>query len=241
MTIQNFNKKVFVSYNGGSGGDLFVTSCNGMQIDLRKNKSVRNKNSTIKSYEQDLINGTVTLESCINDIDHTYISTHLFVPPLINSGHDMVNIVIKDLHVQEKIYNRKMEMQILRIDVNVDHYWFKLVRDWCLLEKYNTAAKYWYELAKKNWRDSMQVRISENQIPQLNFDKLFTSDWSSSLSMQGWNHNIAIANKNHEIWLGVNLNFSKESTIFSMENKLKTMDWTQKSGTIQYKNPVNSC
>jgi hypothetical protein len=64
MTIQNFK---FISYSGGSAGDLFTVSCNGHRLDLNSNnQTVPNANGqSIKPYEPDLLAGKIDLPSLL--------------------------------------------------------------------------------------------------------------------------------------------------------------------------------
>jgi hypothetical protein len=231
MITPNFNDKIFVSYSGGTAGDLFVSSCNGIDIGQLPNNYVTNQ-SSLKPYEADIIQNQISISSAVSKIKQTYISTHLN-QSLINHHCEVIGIIVQDSDVQEKVIQRQMYFQTLSIAVNPGHHWFRFVRDWCLKNKHQTAAQYWFEQARLHWLNDMKIRL-EQPIQKLNFDKLFTSEWTDSLINQGWKHNVDVLRKNHKIWLEKNYNFSKDLTINSIKQKLEKMDWAQTSGVIKY-------
>jgi hypothetical protein len=232
MTTHNFNNKIFVSYNGGSAGDLFVCSCNGIYIDQQPNIFVIN-HSSLKPYENDIKQNNISIDLAIAKTNQTYVSTHLN-QILIDQNYKVISIVIENPSVQEKIIQRQMFIQTLSIMVNPDHHWFRCVRNWCLTDKYQIAAQYWFEQARIHWLDDMTFRLQQ-KIQKLNFDKLFTSEWANSLLDQGWTHNFDTLQKNHNVWLEKNYNFSKDMAINSIAQKLKKMNWDQQSGVIKYR------
>jgi len=232
--MKNSKSKIFVSYNGGTAGDLFTTSCNGVQIDLTDATFVKNKNATLKPYESRITNGEIDLDLVVNDIKEKFISTHLF-EFLLDVGYDnFINVVVKDQLIQETLVQRQMSLQNLNIKIDPDSTWFRLIQTWCLSGKFDQAAQYWFEQSKKIWYRSMEARIKNQHGKQLSFDKLLSTQWTDSLQSQGWEHNIDILRKNHKIWLEKNMYFSKEVAISSMQDKLKKMNWNQSSGIIQF-------
>lgn len=229
--MNNFCNKTFISYNGGSAGDLFTKSCNGISLEDLPDNFVPN-NSSIKKYEKGILDQTVTLESLLKDKQERYISTHLS-DYLLDLGANIINIVIESPEVQEQVICRQMFFQRLSIEVDYNQTVFSIIQKWCSNGKYQMAANYWFENARKLWLASMNKRLRLST-HTLNFDKIFASSWTDSLVDQGWKHNVSILNKNHKLWLTQNGNFAREDTIESMAKKLMTMPWNQQTGTITY-------
>jgi len=227
------NSKTIISYNGGSAGDMFTLSCNGRPLLGLTNLRVVQP-STLKEYEaliqKDL---PANLDEELNKINYQYASTHL-LDEIVDKGFDVYNIVIDDPEVQSYTIYRQMQIQKLRIIVNQEHVWFNTVKNHCLNNDYNVAAKYWFENAKKIWLDRMEYRIKFTKAKQLNFNKLFTNDFIDDLTSQGWTHNLSMLTPNHKKWLRENGKFSYQKTIDMMSLKLSTMNWDQSEGWIEF-------
>jgi hypothetical protein len=127
-----------------------------------------------------------------------------------------------------------MQIQRLRIIVNTEHIWFNTVKNYCLSNEHTKAAEYWFENAKKIWLDRMNYRLEYNKVKTLNFNKLFTTEFVNDLVSQAWEHNTSILAENHKKWLVENNQFSFERTIDVIATKLKTMNWNQSEGWIEY-------
>jgi hypothetical protein len=226
MITQNLK---FVSYLGGSAGDLFTVSANGSIIDPTK-ISVQN-NSSIKMYEKDIEQDILCLDRILPSITTEYVSTHLFLP-LVNAGHFVINIVIDDSAVQNTIILRQMQLQKLRIQVQPNEVFFKIIKSYCLDGKFKKAAEVWLFKAKSIWLEQMQQRLESTQSSVLNFNQLFSSTFANSIEKQGWDRNAELLYQNHQYWLEKNQNFSISTTLNCMEQKLKSMDWAQATGSI---------
>jgi cyclopropane fatty-acyl-phospholipid synthase-like methyltransferase len=225
------NSKTIISYNGGSAGDLFTLSCNSEPL-LGLTRSRVVQPSTLKDYEGLVQKGLAAdLDTELNKIPYRFVSTHLLDEVV---GQDVYNIVIDDPEVQLYTIYRQMYLQKLRIIINHEHIWFNTVKNFCLEKEYVSAAKYWFENAKKLWLDRMEYRIKFDKCKKLNFNKLFTDDFVDDLNRQGWTHNISLITSNHKEWLKENKKFSYQNTIDTMANKLSTMNWHQEEGWIEY-------
>jgi len=231
MTIQNFK---FISYNGGSAGDLFTVSCNGHRLNPNSNNQIiPNANGqSIKTYEPDLLAGKIDLPSVLAAFSPGYISTHQ-ISLIERYQGQLVNIVIDDPDVQDITIFRQMQLQTLRISVDHTQHWFLLVKSLCKKGKFEEAADCWFRLARDLWKKQMADRI-KSAYPSVNFNQLFTDSASKSIEQQGWTHNIEIFDHNHQIWFQNNQNFSKTKTIQSMAHKLAAMPWDQESGVVSY-------
>jgi len=230
--MKNLNNKIFISYNGGSGGDFFTNSCNGVDLSFSISRTAAINNQSLKPYEDQIVKDVDKLPIFISQLNDRYISTHL-LEPLVDH-YDIINIILTDPKIIEMVIQRQMTLQHLKIEINPKEYWFRIVRDWCLSKKFDTAAKFWYEKANQCWKITMKKRISYQNIPSLNFDKLFSDVFVKNLVKQGWSHNINILEKNHKRWLNNKQKFTKADAIESISKKLLLMNWKQKNGIIKY-------
>lgn len=227
------NSKSIISYNGGSAGDLFTLSMNGEELkSLTLSRVIQP--ATLKVYEGLVQKGLpANLEEELNKITYAYVNTHL-LDEVIDKGFDVYNIVISDPEVQLYTIYRQMQIQRLRIIVNTEHIWFNTVKNYCLNNEHTKAAEYWFENARKIWLDRMNYRLEYNKVKTLDFSKLYTTEFVDDLARQQWSHNLSMLADNHTKWLVENSQFSFERTIDVMATKLKTMDWNQSEGWIEY-------
>lgn len=227
------NSKSIISYNGGSAGDLFTLSSNGKPLlGLKKSRVVQP--STLKDYEGLIQKGLpANLDEELSKVSYPFVNTHL-LDEVIDKGFDVYNIIITDPEVQLYTIYRQMQLQRLRIIINHEHIWFNTVKNYCLDKNYKEAAEYWFENAKKIWLDRMEYRIKFDKCKQLNFNKLYTTEFVDDLISQGWTHNVSILAPNHRKWLTENKKFSHQKTIEMMSLKLSLMDWKQKEGWIEF-------
>jgi len=227
------NSKSIISYNGGSAGDMFTLSCNGKPLlGLTNLRAIQS--STLKDYEALVQKGLpANLDEELLKTSYKFVNTHL-LDEVIGKGFDVYNIVIDDPEIQLYTIYRQMQIQKLRIIVNHEHIWFNTVKNFCLDNKYEAAAMYWFENAKKIWLDRMEYRLNFTEARQLNFNKLFTSDFVDDLISQGWEHNLSMVVPNHNKWLREIGKFSYQKTIDMMRLKLSTMNWKQPEGWIEF-------
>lgn len=227
------NSKSIISYNGGSAGDLFTLSMNGEYLKSLSLSRVIQP-ATLKVYEGLVQKGLLaSLEEELNKVKYQFVNTHL-LDEVTDKGFDVYNIVITDPEVQLYTIYRQMQIQRLRIIVNTEHIWFNTVKNYCLNNEHTKAAMYWFENAKKIWLDRMNYRLEYNKAKKLNFNKLYTNGFVDDLASQAWGHNLSILAENHKKWLVENNQYSFEKTITVMASKLKTMDWNQTEGWIEY-------
>jgi hypothetical protein len=234
MIIPNFK---FVSYLGGSAGDMFVVSMNSGTLNLVQGAQA-NTNS-IKPYEKLLQQHPEKLNEIVSQLAPGYVSTHLF-SHLIDQGAEVISVVVKDPEIQQQIIFRQMYLQRLRINIEPQQTFFKIVKQLCDKHNYSAAAKTWFQMANQLWCNNMQHRLQDARPQQLVFDKLFDKDFVEDLRQQGWNHNIDQLQQNHYVWLEKNRSFSQSATLAAIEQKLQTMNWSQQTGQIQSEvfNPI---
>jgi len=225
----------FVSYNGGSAGDLFVTSCNGIKLTKISGISVPTEYS-LKKFERKIQDNEMSVLDAVQQLPvppNGFVSTHLF-EPIINSNWSLINIVITDPQVQEQIVIRQMKLQKLAIKVAPGESWFDIAKTLCVNEKFEKAASYWFEQSKRVWMQTMNNRVANTYGKNINFNFLFKENFVSNLQQQGWTTNIDVLAENHRRWIKKNAEFSKEETLTAIAKKLSTMDWTAESGYIDF-------
>jgi len=232
------DNRIFVSYHGGSGGDMFAASCNGLILadqdyGAGNNIAVVNTLYSIKNYDDQIRNGETTLEKVCGSLPYQYISTHLFD----ELPNNRVSIVIHDSDVFDRVINRQLWLQRLRIAVDSGTF-FKLIQNLCLKEQFDKAAHVWFDFAYKRSKQDMLHRISSAG-QQLNFDNLFNPDFANSLESQGWAQNIKCLQQNHQHWLPKQTDFTVAQVKEQISYKLSTMDWLQNHGVIWYEKNRN--
>lgn len=229
MIIPNFK---FITYLGGSGGDMFVTSANGCSLTLER--GFQTQTNSIKQHEHLIEQTPEKLLELANDLRPGYVSTHMF-SQLIELDVDLISIVIQMPEIQDQIILRQMYLQKLRLDVKPDQTFFKIIKKLCFDHEYDQAAKVWLHMARQLWRNSMQIRLANTKIKSLNFDKLFDNDFVDSLVQQGWNVNIDVLENNHQEWLLNNPWLTETDTLRLLSQKIKTLDWTSTQTQLKSK------
>lgn len=229
--------KIFISYQGGAGGDLITASLNGLQIALNARGVVPEKNFSLKSFEP--FDNLSNLIDVAKSMPYEYLSTHEFnLLHTLNSK--VINLVVTDPTVRQKIILRQMCLQNLKIYVDYDSDWFRTIKTYCKKHKYLTAAKYWFERAVCLWNSDMDSRllIQKNHIQNVLIDTLFAEDFPSNFNRQIMTPNKDCLVINHSVWLGKNHSkkWQIDTTLESMCLKLKKMNWDQESGVIICKN-----
>ncbi len=232
----NLANRTFVSYHGGSGGDMFTASCNGIFLNTGQdygagnNIAVVNHPYSIKKYDDQIRSGDVTLEQVCAPLSYAYLSTHLFD----ELPNNRISIVVRDPDVFDSVINRQLWLQRLRIAVDSGTF-FKLIQNLCIGQQFDKAAHVWFDFAYKRSKQDMLHRINSAG-QQLNFDRLFNSDFVDSLISQGWTHQIDCLRHNHQYWLPKQTAFTTAQVKQQISHKLSTMNWSQTHGVIWYEN-----
>lgn len=227
------SNKFLISYLGGSGGDFFCNSCNGIYI-KNINLAVKNK-ITLKKIENK--KNKFKILSTLNKTNYQFINTHLF-QEILNNNIPVISLIFRKNNVMEKIILRQMQIQHLTIKINKEEYILNLIRKLCFNKEYNKAAKLYFEFSKNLWLEKHQSRVlHKNKIfKTLYFDELFSNNFCESLKNQQWNVNLEILKINHIHWLKKNNihNFTYNNTIDSMSYKFSQMPWNVEEGYIKY-------
>lgn len=233
MITQNLfeQKKVLVSFLGGTAGDMFTVSMNGKKI-YEQPETFDFNRSTIKSLK---FNSILELNRSVNKNSTKFISTH-DIRSAIKSDFHNINIIVSDKNVQELCILRQMYHQALKIKVESDSSWFNVVSTYCKNKKFLKAANFWFGSARKLWLDEMAYRttITKNL---LDFSAIFNPEkFIDSLKEQGLNYNLDILMYNYQKWLLKNneYNFNKKNTIESMAYKLSKMNFNKIQGIVEY-------
>ena len=205
---------------------MFAASANGILLD-RSSYGQTDHNRycvsdipfSIKNYEHSIASGKSTLAQVVDNIDWEYISTHLFKELPISR----VNITVADSSVFDQVICRQMQLQQLRITKDSGTFYtiIKALHD---KHQYTKAATVWFEFAKKHAQEKMQQRLAASG-PKLDFSDLFKDTFVSTVRQQGWSVQLDVLETNHRVWLAKQPDFSKELSIYSIEQKLKSNQW----------------
>ena len=217
----------FVSYLGGSAGDMFTASCNGInlvdtnQFCHTKVVTAPVKVCTIKYKDKQIQSGKISLHQAIANIPFEFISTHLFHEL---GDNKVLNIIVKDKQVLNRIIQRQMWLQRLTIKKDSGDIATR-VYNLCLSKRFLDASKFWFAFSKKLAVDRMADKIQSQQHRQLDFSKLFTNDFVSSLNEQNFNTNTEILKLNHNFWIQGQPILSDNDVIESICEKFITYNW----------------
>jgi hypothetical protein len=234
LSNQQMNKNLptLISFQGGSAGDLFTASLNGITLDFHNQKTAKNPSLTIKN---DPVRSAADIQRLIENRKFDYISTHDF-DLLLGSNLPWINVVVADPETQNYCILRQMYLQILHIQVDQSSNWYLVVKNLCERNKHRSAAAYWLEQARRLWSSKMQQRIQHQHqaTKTVCFDRLFAKDFTHSISQQGID--CETLSHNHAAWLEKNSthNWNQNATIESMTNKLSQMNWQQTTGWVRY-------
>lgn len=214
-------KHTFISYLGGSAGDMFTAGANGILLDensfghLPTNQhAVQDIPYSIKQHERDIISGSVVLEQLIQPLPWPYISTHLYSELPDNK----INVVVSDPTTFDQIVYRQMQLQVLQL-ANYSGTFYTIIDLLITKGQYSKAAVVWFDFAKKHAQEKMQQRLQDIN-SKLDFSNLFKPNFVESIRLQGWTVQLDILQKNHNAWLARQPVFSKDLAILSMEQKL---------------------
>jgi hypothetical protein len=224
--------KTFVSSQGGSGSDMICASLNQLDIKMNPTGSVSKNAFSIKPYEP--FDNIHDLQKQAQTIEFVYVTTHEF-DLLIKLKAAMINIIVQDPTVAEMLILRQMTLQHLKIRVDTKSHWYMINRQLCLAGKFDKAAHHWLIQSRKVWHDSMNQRLNHHG-HNLCIDTIFDPDFYKHVCDSLPAMDTHIFRSNHRHWLAKNYaeQWTEESTIKSMINKLSRMDWTQQQGIVKY-------
>lgn len=211
-----------MTYLGGSAGDLFAASANGISVDLGHKQHLGDSKVlfSLKILESSIVAGQVDLGQAIEGLKHTYVTTHLY-EPLRSLGLPSISIIFERDTVIETVILRQMQLQALSMYNQTGTFDF-LLKELLRKRQWSRAAELWFEMARDKWRKELQHR-RQNPLPDcttLCFDALFTTDFVSSLEDQGWSDASGVLAHNHDHWLEKNRNFSRDITLREMSQRL---------------------
>ena len=230
-------RQTLITYLGGSGGDLFAASLNNITLDFEKNLFVDDRSSySIKQHENKIAAKEVDLNHLLMSYTQEFISTHLYHELEMLHNHK-ISLLCRSKDTEEKLILRQMQLQNLSIEINYEQKFFPLLLSLCKKQRFEQAAKFWFEMSKKLWQENMSNRLKKtlNNSTKINIDEIFTPWFYDSIAEQKKLSNLGILKKNHHSWLKKNNQFDYKKTISAMESKLSVMDWAQQTGTIKYK------
>jgi hypothetical protein len=225
------SEKFLISYLGGSGGDFFCNSCNGVYKKHYK-ISIDNK-ATLKKIEDK--KNKFQIISTIKRFNHKFITTHLF-EEVLYCAVPVISIIFKKNEIKEKVILRQMQLKRLRLKVANNEDIFNLIKKLCINNNYNKAAKLYFEFNKDLWLKKHQTKVDNKYktFKNLYFDELFSSNFCDSIKKQQWNVNLKVLKTNHINWLKNNNNFTYTNTIDNMSYKFSQMSWHKDNGYVEY-------
>jgi len=195
--------KIFVTYPGGSGGDLLTATCNGITVTADQLHHTAHGISyfqvppfTLKKSDDFIRAGTVTLADVADAMPYQYVSTHLIQELTVC---DVIRVVITDPEVMQQLIYRQ---QMLQVHVFRHHDPLtEVLKKLCAQHKYQQAAETFLYFASKHAHQINQLRS------QWVFERATTMDFSdimcpgfvpAQLSAQF----VPLWCANHEFWLG---------------------------------------
>lgn len=225
-----------MTYLGGSAGDLFAASANGIATDLQNNQHLggANVSFSMKKWEQDIVSQKTSLHKVLSTISWPVVSTHLY-EPLNDVDLPVISLVVTDSKTVETVVLRQMQFQTLSVRRNSGNF-YDLLIDLVKKSRWTDAADLWLTMASNKWRRDMKHRL-DNIIPGSRvfyFDKLFQKDFVDDVVSQGWTDWGAFLRFNHDNWLPRNQGFSKDKTLESMSQKIKSMSWFDQKEFVSY-------
>jgi hypothetical protein len=228
------NSQTFISYQGGSAGDLITASLNSIKLNCNQVARIQSTDFSLKNKNANTLENIQKVSSTIL---WPYISTHE-VRLFLDSDLSWISLEVTDLDIIYVCIFRQMQLQRLRIKVEESSTWFQTVKSLCRAKKYQAAAQYWFTQSQNIWMNDMEYRIRNRQHAThcINLNELFNKKFAQQLQAQLPTMDISMLKVNHELWLEKNHPgiWSKQLTIDAMTNKLQQMDWTTLSGFIEY-------
>jgi hypothetical protein len=212
------DKKTLVTYTGGSGGDLFVSSINGISIESCINVGITYIPFSIKHLEKDIEANKLDIKSAIDNINFEFISTHL----IHNLPFSTISIVVKSTEILNTIVCRQMQLQKISLTKDSGTF-YNLIKNLIKNKNWSGAANLWFNMAERLTVQQMQQRM-QMPGPKLDFSMLFSTNFVDSLITQGWNVHTDTLSKNHKTWLAKQPEFSKKISLEYLENKIKLLD-----------------
>jgi len=226
-------KSTVVTYLGGSAGDMFAASANGIIIDFGDSNAVSRPAYSLKDLESLIVSGTIDLARAVNDRPFDFVTTHLY-RELIPLGLPTITITISDQRTMELTVLRQMQIQTLKITAKHSDTAYRLIKNAVDRQDWPKAARIWFAMAERKWYHDHKFRL-DHPLPgtkTLDFYRLYHSDFVDTLRTQGFGINLDILEKNHSAWLSRNLHHNRESTLASMAEKIRCMDWNQQDGYV---------
>lgn len=232
ITVNLPHKKTLICYNGGSAGDFYAASLNGIDITDGNSNRVngRQLGFSIKHLQpQDRDQWHRVLSS----VEWPFVTTHHDLTVFVDIPVNWMEIIFTDFTVMELCVLRQMTLQHLSIQVDAQSDWYRVVKSLCDKSKFETAAKFWLHRSRNLWLEQMQRRLAVAGSIKVNFDHLFDDDFVTTV-WNGARPDILAANHRH--WLSRNQprRWNSVDTISSMAAKLAVMPWHHTQGIIKY-------
>lgn len=219
--MQNIQNKTFVTYPGGSGGDLFTAACNGITVTADQMYHTKHGISyfrvppyTIKKSDKLVESGVMTLADAVGDRDYKYLSTHL-IQEL--KSHNVIRIVISDSEYMKQVIYRQQMLQ--RHEFRGDDMMVQILKKMCNDHNYTKAAKTFLHFAIRSAQQLNETRMSfsYDDALTLDFSGIFTQGFLPT-GMSEQHHELF--RQNHDFWMQYQTEVTESEVIARLEKSI---------------------
>lgn len=211
---------------------MITASLNMIELSFVDKVYVTTKDFSMKDKQLDNI---TDIGKFLAQTPMTYTSTHEF-DLLLDYNGNWISLIVTDPDVSHICILRQMQLQRLRIKSDPNSIWYKIVRGLCNKKKYYSAANFWFKKSHDHWMSDMQYRIQvDARVPKsFCLDHLFTNKFVDEWAKKMPEFDLSMLQANHACWLEKNQpdQWTMQSTIGAMAEKLSLMEWNQPEGTI---------
>ena len=219
--MNNLHGRTFVTYPGGSGGDLLTATFNGITCtpdDLYHTEHgisyFRVPPFTIKKSDKFIRAGLVTLADVVSAMPYSYLSTHLISEI---KSQAVIKLVVSDSKSMDAVIYRQQMLQVH--DFRHGETLVELLKNLCDKQKYQQAAELFLHFALKHGHQVNQAR-SEFQ-----FDQALTLDLSDIMSPGFIPENFPAQFRdlfviNHKFWLQYQKHVSESELIARLQKSI---------------------
>lgn len=197
--------KTFITYPGGSGGDLLGATCNGIELNYDSFYHtehgigyLRVPPYTIKKSDRFVQRGLIELTDVADAVPYQYLTTHL-IDELVD--YPVYNVVIDNPDSVLDIVYRRLILQIHYID-NDGNALVKLLTKLCSEKKYQQAADVFLHFYTRETQELNQKRQTTpyKHAVHLDFSDVFQPGFvPANLAEQ----HRELFRYNHNVWMQV--------------------------------------
>jgi hypothetical protein len=214
--------KVFITYPGGSGGDLLGATCNGIELTYDSFYHteqgigyLRVPPYTIKKSDRFVQRGTVELEDVAAAVPYQYLTTHL----IDELAHQPVyNVVIDNPDRLQDIVYRQLILQVHNFR-NDGTNLIKILKKLCAAGELVRAAEVFIHLCMKT------AVTNNNHRQNFVFQQAQTLDFSD-VFLPGFMPNLVIPEQrelfrhNHDVWMQYQRHINRDMLIQRLKKSI---------------------